>query len=259
MNIYTGIPSKRILITGATSGLGLAMARALAKEGAKVLITGRDRHKVDQAVATLPGDCVGAVIDVRDEPSIAKGLADMVRLWGGVDVLINNAGIGMQTVNPLFMTDPKPFWEITSSGFRDMIDTNLTGYFLMAKAVVPHLLNTGSGRIINIDVSESTKKRKGFIPYGPSRAATESLSHIMAQELLEHGVTVNLLQPGGPTETGMVPDNFRTTMSGRLLSPDVMAEPVLFLCSDQSEGLNDVEIIARDFQEWKAKWRGSER
>ncbi|MDP4256532.1 MAG: SDR family oxidoreductase, partial [Bacteroidota bacterium] len=241
-------------ITGATSGLGLAMARALSQAGAKVLITGRDKNKVDQTVTSLAGDCMGAVIDVRDESSIEKGLAETLQSWGGVDVLINNAGIGMQTVNPRFLTDPKPFWEISSSGFREMIDTNLTGYFLMAKAVTPLLLKTGHGRIINIDVSESTKKRRGFIPYGPSRAGTESLSHIMAQDLLGHGVTVNLLQPGGPTETGMVPDDSRTAMSGRLLNPDVMAEPVLFLCSDQSEGLNDVEIIAKDFQTWKANF-----
>jgi NAD(P)-dependent dehydrogenase (short-subunit alcohol dehydrogenase family) len=253
MNNYTGVAAKRILITGATSGLGLAMARALAKEGAKVMITGRDMDKIDRTMASLPGNCMGAVIDVRDELSIEKGLSEMVRIWGGIDVLINNAGIGMQTVNPRFLTDPKPFWEISSSGFREMIDTNLTGYFLMAKAVVPHLLKTGSGRIINIDVSDSTKKRKGFIPYGPSRAGTESLSHIMAQDLLGMDVTVNLLQPGGPTDTGMVPSDVRTAMSGRLLSPDVMAEPVVFLCSDQSKGLNDEEISAKDFQDWKAK------
>jgi NAD(P)-dependent dehydrogenase (short-subunit alcohol dehydrogenase family) len=266
MSNYSGIAGRRVLITGATSGLGLAMARALVKEGAKVLITGRDQNKIDQAVssirsatdptiretpASLSGECVGALIDVRDEQSIEKGLAGMVQHWGGIDVLINNAGIGMQTVNPRFLTDPKPFWEISSSGFRDLIDTNLTGYFLVAKAVVPYFLKAGSGKIINIGVTEGTKKRKGFVPYGPSRAATESLSHIMAQDLAEYGVTVNLLQPGGATETGMVPEEFRVKMGAQLLRPEVMAEPVLFLCADEANGLNDEQIVAKDFQEWK--------
>lgn len=263
MSNYSGIAGRRVLITGATSGLGFAMAQALVKEGARVLITGRDQNKIDQAVSSvesvqaassvelLSGECAGAVIDVRDEQSIEKGLAGMVQRWGGIDVLINNAGIGMQTVNPRFLTEPKPFWEISSSGFRDLIDTNLTGYFLVAKAVVPYFLKAGGGRIINIGVSEGTKRRKGFVPYGPSRAGTESLSHIMAQDLAECGVTVNLLQPGGATETGMVPEEVRTTLGVRFLRPEVMAEPVLFLCSDEARGLNDEEIIAKDFQEWK--------
>jgi gluconate 5-dehydrogenase len=259
MGEYTGIEGKRILITGATSGLGLAMAQALVKEGARVLITGRDQNKIDQAVSSVTsssGECAGALIDVRDEQSIEKGLAGMNQRWGGIDVLINNAGIGMQTVNPLFLTDPKPFWEISSPGFRDLIDTNLTGYFLVAKAVVPYFLKTGSGRIINIGVSEGTKKRKGFIPYGPSRAGTESLSHIMAQDLAGSGVTVNILQPGGATETGMVPDEFRAKTGVQFLRPEVMGEPVLFLCSDQASGLTDEEIVAKDFQEWKRNWKG---
>ena len=260
MSRYKEIAGKRILITGATSGLGLAMAEALLKEGAKVLISGRDQRKVDQAVLVkpLPGDCVGAIIDVRDEQSIRNGLALMMKLWGGIDVLINNAGIGMRTVNPQFMTNPKPFWEISSSGFRDLIDTNLTGYFLVAKATVPYFLEAGSGRIINIDVSEGTKKRKGFIPYGPSRAGTESLSHIMAQDLAGCGVTVNLLQPGGATETGMLPEESRAKMGAQFLRPEVMAEPVIFLCSEESKSLNDEEIVAKDFQEWKTKWLNHE-
>ena len=257
MSNYSGITGKRVLVTGATSGLGLAMAQALLKEGAKVLITGRDQKKIDQAVSSVksfPGECVGALIDVRDELSIEKGLAGMVKRWGSIDVLINNAGIGMQTVNPNFLIDPKPFWEISSPGFRDLVDTNLTGYFLVAKAVVPYFLKNGGGRIINISVSEGTKKRKGFIPYGPSRAGTESLSHIMAQDLQGRGVTVNLLQPGGPTDTGMVPEESRPKMAAQFLRPEVMADPVLFLCSTESNGLNDEHIVAKDFQTWKTNW-----
>lgn len=254
---YSGISGKRVLITGATSGLGLVMAQALVREGAKVLISGRSQTKVDQVIASLVplhGECVGAYIDVRDEQSIEKSLTTMVRQWGGIDILINNAGIGMQTVNSKFMTDPKPFWEVSGTGFRDLIDTNLTGYFLVAKAVVPYFLKTGSGRIINIDVTESTKKRKGFIPYGPSRAGSASLSHIMAQDLAEYGVTVNLLQPGGATQTGMIPAESQVKQDLQLLRAEVMEEPVLFLCSNESKNLNDEQIVAKDFQQWKLKW-----
>ena len=264
MSHYSGIAEKRILITGATSGLGLAMAQALLKEGAKVVVSGRDQNKIDQVVSSLKsrsGECVGSLINVRDEQSIEEGLAEMVQLWGGIDVLINNAGIGMRTVNPRFVTDPKPFWEVSSSGFRDLIDTNLTGYFLVAKAVVPYFLKAGSGRIINISVNHETMKRKGFVPYGPSRAGTESLSHIMAQDLAGCGVTVNVLLPGGATETGMIPEEFRVdpeqfrvNFGVQLLRPDVMAEPTLFLCSDESKSVHDERIVAKDFQQWKTNW-----
>jgi gluconate 5-dehydrogenase len=233
------------------------MAQALLQEGARVLISGRDQNKIDQVVSSLQslsGECVGALIDVRDEQSIQSGVDEMVQRWGGIDVLINNAGIGMRTVNPQFLSDPKPFWEISSSGFRDLIDTNLTGYFLVAKSVVPYFLKTGSGRIINISVSAETMKRKGFVPYGPSRAATESLSHIMAQDLAGCGVTVNVLIPGGATETGMVPEGLPVERSRQLLRPEVMAEATLFLCSDESKSVNDERIVAKDFHQWKENW-----
>ena len=91
MSHYSGIAERRIVVTEATSGLGLAMAHALLKEGAKVVVGGRDQNKIDQVVSSLKsrsGECVGALINVRDEQSIQKGVAEMVRLWAGIDVLI---------------------------------------------------------------------------------------------------------------------------------------------------------------------------
>ena len=126
---------------------------------------------------------------------------------GGLDMLVNNAGIGMRTVNPRFMTEPQGFWEVPADGFRAVIDTNLTGYFLVAREVTPRMLAAGGGRIVNISVNHSTMHRAGFVPYGPSRAGSEALSRIMAADLRGTGVTVNLLLPGGATVTGMLPDD----------------------------------------------------
>jgi NAD(P)-dependent dehydrogenase (short-subunit alcohol dehydrogenase family) len=177
-----------------------------------------------------------------------------VSRWGGIDVLINNAGIGMRTLNPDFLTHPKPFWEIASAGFRDLIDTNLTGYFLVAKAVVPQFLKAGQGRIINISVNEDTMKRRGVVPYGPSRAGAESLSRIMAQDVKSAGITVNNLLRGGATDTGMVPKDFPAERRAQLLRPEMMAEPTLFLCSDEAARVSDERIIAKGFAQWKAEW-----
>jgi NAD(P)-dependent dehydrogenase (short-subunit alcohol dehydrogenase family) len=102
---------------------------------------------------------------------------------GGLDMLVNNAGIGMRTVNPRVLTDPQPFWEVGPEGFRDVIDTKVTGAFLVARAVAPRMVTAGSGRIVTISMSEPTMTRRGFVPYGPSGAAVEALSRVIAADL----------------------------------------------------------------------------
>src|SRR5438046_960663 len=163
-----GYPMK-VLVTGGTSGLGLAMAAALSQAGATVALTGRSGRRAGAVAADLPG-AVGIELDVRDESSVARAVDETWSRLGGIDLLVNNAGIGMRTVNPRFMTDPQGFWEVPVDGFRAVIETNLTGYFLVAREVAPRMLATGGGRIVNISVSRSTMYRAGFVPYGPSRA-----------------------------------------------------------------------------------------
>jgi NAD(P)-dependent dehydrogenase (short-subunit alcohol dehydrogenase family) len=164
-------------------------------------------------------------------------------------MLVNNAGIGMRTVNPRFMTDPQGFWQVPVDGFRAVIDTNLTGYFLVAREVTPRMLAAGAGRIVTISVSESTMRRAGFVPYGPSRAGSEALSRIMAADLRGTGVTVNLLLPGGPTVTGMLPPDARDG-GRRFLEPAVMGPPIVWLASDEASGVHDERIVAVEFEGW---------
>ena len=121
-------------------------------------------------------------------------------------MLVNNAGIGMRTVNPRFMTEPQPFWDVPPAGFRDVLETKATGTFLVARAVVPRMLSAGGGRVVTISMSEQTMTRRGFVPYGPSGAAVEALARVMAADLADTPVTANILLPGGATATGMIPD-----------------------------------------------------
>jgi NAD(P)-dependent dehydrogenase (short-subunit alcohol dehydrogenase family) len=202
----------KVLVTGGTSGLGLAMASALATSGATVALTGRSGQRASSVAAGLPG-AVGIELDVRDESSVARAVDQAGSGLGGIDMLVNNAGIGMRTVNPRFMTHPQGFWEVPVGGFRAVIDINLTGYFLVAREVTPRLA-AGGGRIVNVSVSQSTMHRAGFVPYGPSRAGSEALSRIMAADLRDTGVTVNLLLPGGATVTGMLPLDARARGPG---------------------------------------------
>ena len=238
----------KVLLTGGTSGLGLAMASALAAAGARVALTGRSAARAAEVATGLPG-AVGLGLDVREESSVARAVDQAWSQLGGIDMLVNNAGIGMRTVNPRFMTDPQGFWEVPAGGFRAVIETNLTGYFLVAREVTPRMLAAGGGRIVNISVSHSTMHRAGFIPYGPSRAGSEALSRIMAADLRDTGVTVNLLLPGGVTVTGMLPPGARPT-GQRFLDPAVMGAPIVWLASDEAADVHDERIIAAEFEHW---------
>jgi NAD(P)-dependent dehydrogenase (short-subunit alcohol dehydrogenase family) len=185
-------------------------------------------------------------MDVRDEASVTDGIENAWSRLGGIDLLVNNAGIGMRTVNPRFMSEPHGFWTVPADGFRDVIATNLTGYFLVARAVTPRMLDAGHGRIVNVSMNHATMTRAGFVPYGPSRAGAESLSHIMAADLRDTGVTVNVLLPGGATRTGMVPDANRPG----LLEPEVMGPPIAWLASAEADGVRDERIVATEFDDW---------
>ena len=244
----------RALVTGGTSGLGFAMSQALAEAGARVVLTGRTEQRVQDAAAKI-ARVTGLVMDVRDEQSVSAGVDGALADLGGIDVLVNNAGIGMRTVNPHFMTEPAGFWQVSPDGFRDLFATNVLGYFLVARAVVPHMLEAGRGKIVNISVNEATMHRRGFTPYGPSRAATDALSHIMAADLAGTGIDVNLLLPGGATRTGMTPDSAPENVRAAWLDPAIMGPPICWLASRASDGITDQRIVATDFSSSTTSWR----
>jgi gluconate 5-dehydrogenase len=243
----------RVVVTGATSGLGRAMADALAVAGARVAVTSRSHARAEATAQELRGAAVGFGSDVRDEQSVAQLIDAVVDRFGGIDLLVNNAGVGMRVVNTRFPAYVQPFWEVDPQSFRDVVDTKVMGVFLVARAVVPRMLAAGSGRIVNISMSESTMTRRGFVPYGPSGAAVEAMSRIMAAELDGSGVTVNLLLPGGATATGMVPDDAPEEFKARLLEPSVMAAPIVWLASSAAADVHNERIIANEFDEWLAR------
>jgi gluconate 5-dehydrogenase len=108
------------------------MAAALAGAGARVMVTGRDQNRTVSAAKQLGSSVIPCQLDVRDERSVADCVARARDAWGGIDMLVNNAGIGMRTVNPRFLSEPQPFWAVTPAGFRDVMETKVVGCFLMA-------------------------------------------------------------------------------------------------------------------------------
>ncbi len=109
------------------------------------------------------------------------------------------------------------------------------------------MLDAGSGKIINVSVNETTVRRRGFTPYGPSRAATDALSYVMAADLAGSGVTVNLLAPGAATATGIIPDDVPEDLRAGLLDPAIMGPPLRWLASWASDGTTGLRVVATEF------------
>jgi len=234
------LEGKVAIVTGGGRGLGHAMTLGLARAGASVVISAAREADEVRAVADAINAELGARrvlalrADVTREADCRRLVDDTIAAFGGLHILVNNAGRGMKYVSPTFLTEPTRFWEVDSDTWRTIVDTNVNGPFLMAKAAVPHMLRQGWGRVINITMNHETMRRAGFSPYGPSKAALESETVIWAQDLAGTGVTVNGLLPGGATDTGMIPDGVPEAVRRQLLRPEVMIEPLLWLASDDA-------------------------
>lgn len=243
----------RALVTGATSGLGRAMAQALALAGAHTVVTSRDRGRAEEAASQLGGHTLGIAMDVRDHAAVDAGVEAVCGLLGGIDLLVNNAGIGMRTVNPRFLTEPQPFWAVSPEGFRDVVETKLAGAFLVARAVVPRMLEADGGRVVMISMNTETMTRRGFVPYGPSGAGVEALAAVMAADLTGTAVRVNVLLPGGATATGMIPEEVSDEARARLLDPAIMGPPIVWLASPWAADVHGERIVATEFDDWLAR------
>jgi NAD(P)-dependent dehydrogenase (short-subunit alcohol dehydrogenase family) len=188
---------KVALVTGGARGIGAAIAQALLAIGARVAVLDRDADALD--ACTL--DVLKIQADVARAENCAAAVAATHEAHGRLDILVNNAGIGMGLIREDHFTRPIRLDEIGPEHWRQMFEVNCTGAFLMARAALPGMLAQGWGRMINVTTSFFTMLNEGFAPYGPAKAALEAASAIWAKEFRDSGVTVNVLVPGGPTDT----------------------------------------------------------
>ena len=245
-----------IIVTGGARGLGREMALALVGQGAQVVVTGSRESPELQATLAMASalggrDCVlGLAADVTDYAACQRVLQATLERFGALHGLVNNAGRGMRAVSETFNTVPLPFWQADPQAWRSIVDANVTGAFHMARACVPHLVAQGFGKLVNISTSDPTMVRRGYSPYGPSKAALEAASKVWAQDLSGTGVDVNVYLPGGAADTDLLPPSLnRRGADGNLLPAAIMRRGIAWLCSDASNGHTGGRYIARLWDE----------
>jgi gluconate 5-dehydrogenase len=226
------LAGRTALVTGSTRGLGLALARALADAGARVAINGRSAEAVDAVVAIFD-DAVAAPFDVTDDDAVAAA----VERLGQVDVLVNNAGMTMR----------RPLLDVSPDEWRRVLDVNLTSAFVVARAVVPGMIERGSGKIVNVGSVMSELARPTVGPYAATKGALKLLTQSMCAEWARHGVQANGIGPGyfrtELTEPLQADGEFDAWLrarvpAGRWGEPHEVAGAVVFLASAASDFVN---------------------
>ena len=241
------LDGKRVIVTGAGRGLGNEMTRALLGAGAAVAMVELDADILEQAVPA--SQAVGGedsvlpiVADVTSEADAARAVSECTARFGGVDVLVNNAAIGPQAYRTSNLGPPPKVWEVDLDIWRRIQLVNATGPYIMARAALPGMLERGWGRIVNVTTSLDTMYRAGTGPYGPAKAALEALTAMMALELEGTGVTANILVPGGRANTRMIPTDGEFVDRSLLIQPEVMAAPIRWLASEESNEVNGMRF-----------------
>ncbi|HZU89968.1 MAG TPA: SDR family oxidoreductase [Stellaceae bacterium] len=236
------------IVTGAAGGIGRHLVRGLVAAGVRVAAVDRDRAALAALAASL-GERGGAesvltvAADLAQDAAIDEIVGAAQGRFGPIDILVNNAGIGPGAIRSDSWQNPLKFWEITPDQWRRFVAVHTTAPLALARAVAPEMMRRRWGRIINVTTSLGTMLNAGMPTYGPSKAALEAMSAIWAKDLADSGVTVNVLVPGGVTDTPMISDEAGFDRA-RLIRPEVMVPPLLWLVSEAAGTVTGRRFIA---------------
>lgn len=235
-----GLSGKRVLVSGGARGIGRATAARFLEEGCRVAVLDRDTQTLPVVAAELPGLDAVLEADVSREDQVAAAWERLDALWGGVDVLVNNAGISLRA----------SFAEITPAAWREVLDTNLTGCFLMASQAARRMVAAGSGVILNMASMNAHIGCPHYAHYNASKAGVVSLTQTMALELAPH-VRVVAVSPGA-VRTAMQEAEYTPAMfaaldakipAGRHAQPAEIAALFAFLASDDAAFVSGSTIV----------------
>ena len=237
---------KHVIVTGAGQGIGRAIADRFAAEGAEVMLIGRRRDPLEEAVREIEaagGRGFACSADVSDSGEVREAVAEAMARWGRIDVLVNNAGIAEEA----------PFLEIEEASWDRVLGTNLRGAFLMAQAVAKEQVSTGGGSIIHIASIDASGGHGPYASYNASKAGLLGLNRTMAFELAPYGIRVNCVSPGFThtemTEVAVPPklmeylgSRFDRVPMRRLVKPEEIAGACAFLASDDASAITGVDL-----------------
>jgi 3-oxoacyl-[acyl-carrier protein] reductase len=242
------------IVTGAGTGLGEAYARALAAEGAAVVVADLDSARAEGVAREIEGDggrALAVDTDVADEDRVRAMVDATVERFGGLDILVNNAAVMFR-----FLDHPRtPFWEYPAEDFDRVLRINVLGSWLCAKAAFPHMAARGRGKIVNVSSNMAFGTDLPWparmAPYTASKAAVVGLTRAMAGEAGDHGITVNAVAPGVVlTETigeHIGTERLEEAAAGqalkRVATPGDIVGTVLFLCSSESDYVTGQTIV----------------
>lgn len=184
----TPLSGRKAIVTGGARGIGLAISERLIKSGASVCVWDVDATALEAAVSHLSalGDATGAQVDVTSAESVEAGVQKALSAFGKLDILVNNAGIAGQNMK---------VWELSPEDWRRVVEINLTGPFLCCRAVVPHLLKNGYGRIVNVASIAGKEGNPNASHYSASKSGVIALTKSLGKELATSGVLVNCITP----------------------------------------------------------------
>ena len=248
MSDRSATAKKTAIVTGGASGIGKAMALGLVGAGYTVLVVDRNPATLatmPAAAAGLSGSVITMEADLSRPDSFDRIVAEALKPTGRIDVLLNVAGVGQAAVKADQRQNPIRAWEITPEQWARFLAVNATAPIMMARAVVPHMLKAGKGRVITVTTSLGTMVREGYLLYGSSKAAAESSMAVLAADLKGTGVTANVLVPGGVTNTPLVGENAGDP--AKMLQPEIMVKPLLWLVSDAADAVSGRRFIAADW------------
>lgn len=251
------LKDRRALVTGGGRGIGRAIALRLAAAGADVALLARSAEELEQVATEIANSgrrSLVCVADLADRQQVEAAVAALVDDWGGVDILVNNAGV----LGPV-----GPTHEVDADAWLDAIRINLGGCFLCSRAVLPGMIQSGSGHIINLSGGGAVSPRPWFSAYGASKAAVVRLTETLATEVAEYGIQVNAISPGSVNtrmteqalaagdQAGDEQEQARRQLQDTSATPDQAADLVVFLASEKAQGLTGRMLAARwdDWQE----------
>ncbi|WP_151737298.1 SDR family NAD(P)-dependent oxidoreductase ['Paenibacillus yunnanensis' Narsing Rao et al. 2020] len=227
------LQDKVVVITGASSGIGALTAQLLSRQGAIPVLLARSEEKLQQVAAELAGVFGLYVCDVQDEEQVTRVFAEILAVYGRIDILLNNAGYGKFA----------DFTEMEPAEFDDMMDVNYMGIVRCTKAVVPHMLQRGSGQIVNVASMAGKIGSARAVAYTATKHAVLGFTNALRQELRKRGIVVSAVNPG-PIATNFFKTadpsgNYEKNVAWMMMAPEYVAKQIVKL---MEKGKEEVDL-----------------